>query len=78
MVLFIDIFGSSWDLPKNVSCACHDINQDIASKLEISEDEAFDINREEFLSDYGISISNANKHNSLHDAIVIKSIYECL
>lgn len=32
MVLFIDIFGTAFDLPKNVNASCHDINQDIGSR----------------------------------------------
>ena len=71
MVLFIDLFGSAFDIPENVNAACHDINQDIAKYLGISEKEAFDYTRED-LVDRGIS---GDKHNSLYDAKVIKSIY---
>ena len=42
MVLFIDIFGRAFDIPKNVNPACHDINQDIAKHFNITEREAFD------------------------------------
>jgi hypothetical protein len=72
MVLFIDIFGSAFDLPPNISPTCHDINQDIARYLNITEREAFDINREEFA---GVEKSKI-KHNALWDAEIIKKCYE--
>lgn len=72
MVLLIDLFGGAFDLPSNVSPACHDINQDIARCLNISDRKAFDVNRECFL---GICDSEG-KHNALHDAEIIKKIYE--
>ena len=71
MVLFIDLFSSAFDIPENVNAACHDINQDIAKHLGISEKEAFDYTRED-LVDEEIS---GDKHNSLYDAKIIKSIY---
>jgi len=77
MVLFIDIFGGAFDLPKNVNAACHDINQDISRYYEISETEAFDFSREELLQNNAIVIEG-NKHNSLYDAKVIKTIYEII
>lgn len=78
MVLFIDIFGSAWDLPKNVNPSCHDINQDIAEYLKVDEASAFDVNREGFLlcSDYDSKLPSGDKHNSLYDAKVIKELYE--
>lgn len=45
MTLLIDLFGSAFDLPKNVCHACHDINEDIASYYKISIDKAFDKSR---------------------------------
>lgn len=77
MTLFIDIFGTAFDLPSNVNPYCHDINQDIADYLNISDKEAFDLSREELLDKYNITVSG-NKHNSLYDAIVIKKIYELI
>ena len=74
-ILLIDLFGGAFDLPKNVSASCHDINQDLALYLDISDKEAFDINREEFLIDNNYKIVNVNKHNSLFDAYIIKEIY---
>lgn len=74
MVLFIDIFGTAFDLPSNVSPCCHDINQDIADYMDISQKEAFDVSREQFLGCY-LSEIKGNKHNALYDAKVIKGIY---
>ena len=48
---------------------------DLALYLDISDKEAFDINREEFLIDNNYKIVNVNKHNSLFDAYIIKEIY---
>lgn len=78
MVLFIDVFGSAWDLPKNVSPSCHDINQDIAKYLEVDEKDAFDENRERLLLyfDEQSELPSGDKHNSLYDAKVIKELYE--
>lgn len=76
MVLLIDIFGGAFDLPKNVSAVCHDINQDIARHYRISDREAFDKSREDIVSElYGQQIEG-EKHNALYDAEVIKAIYE--
>lgn len=76
MVLLIDIFGGAFDLPKNVSAVCHDINQDIARYYGISEREAFDKSREDIVSElYGRFIVG-DKHNALYDAEVIKAIYK--
>ena len=72
MVLLIDLFGGAFDLPKNVNPSCHDINQDIAKFLGVTEREAFDMSRECFL---GICLSS-EKHNALYDAKIIKEIYE--
>ena len=77
MVLFIDIFGSAFDLPDNVSPVCYDINQDIASYYEESQKDAFDRNREDILEEHGITIVG-QKHNSLYDARVIQQIYNIL
>jgi len=77
MVLFIDIFGSAWDLPKNINPSCHDINQDIAEWYNIIEEQAFDMSREKILIDCEVNISG-NKHNSLFDAKVIKEIYNAI
>lgn len=75
MVLLIDIFGTAFDLPENVSASCHDINQDIAKHCGISEKDAFNECREDIVSGNGISI-DGKKHNALYDAKIIKAMYE--
>lgn len=70
MVLFIDLFGSAFDLPKQVCPACHDINQDIAEYWGKTEMWAFDMSREKIAPPI-----QGEKHNSLYDAKVIKAIY---
>ena len=71
MVLFIDLFGGAFDLPSQITPACHDINQDIARYFRISEKDAFDKCREDIIN---IPI-DGDKHNSLYDAKVIRAIY---
>lgn len=75
MVLLIDIFGGAFDLPKNVSAVCHDINQDIARHYGISEKEAFDKSREDIVAELCGEFITDDKHNALYDAEVIKAIY---
>lgn len=77
MVLFIDLFGTALDLPEKIFPVCHDINQDIALYHHITTYDAFDIGREEMLSNNNIIIKGA-KHNSLYDAKVIKALHEIL
>lgn len=74
-VLLIDLFGTAFDLPKNVSPVCHDINSDIAKHYGISEAEAFDKSREEIVLELCGQAVPGRKHNSLYDAEVIKAIY---
>ena len=77
MVLLIDLLaGNAMKLPEFITPACHDINQDIATMLDISEKAAFDISRERLLTDRGIDLPKGQKHNALYDAEVIKAIYE--
>lgn len=77
MVLLIDLFGSAMDLPGNVCPSCHDINQDIARVYNMTEKEAFNYSRELLLEGNNIS-TEGQKHNSMYDARVIKSLYEIL
>lgn len=77
MVLFIDLFGTAFDLPQNVCPSCHDINQDISTIYNLSEQEAFDYSRELLLEGHNINVEGT-KHNSLYDARVIKCLYEML
>lgn len=74
MILFIDMFGTAFDLPDYISPVCYDICQDIARKLNISEAEAFNVSREELLS----QPIQGEKHNSLYDAKVIRELYYTL
>lgn len=76
MVLLIDIFGTAFDLPKNVSAVCHDISQDIARHYGISDREAFDKSREDIVAELCGGFIAGDKHNSLYDAEIIKAIYE--
>lgn len=75
MVLFIDLFGSAFDIPENVCPSCHDINQDIATIYNMGEQEAFNYSRELILESNNIN-TEGQKHNSMYDARVIKSLYE--
>lgn len=76
MVLLIDLFDSAFNLPKNVSAVCYDINQDIAKYYGITDREAFDKSREEIVSELCAREIEGVKHNALYDAMVIKAIYE--
>jgi hypothetical protein len=71
MVLLIDLFGTAFDLPENVSPSCHDINQDIANAYNLSDTEAFSESREGLLNDF----IEGEKHNALYDAEVIRALY---
>ena len=75
MVLFVGVFGHSFSLPDNVSASCHDINQDIADFMDCAESIAFDTNREDLAKQFGF-VDDGEKHNALHDALIIKAIYE--
>lgn len=76
MYLLCDLFGGADNLPKNICPVCYDINQDIAAYLEISQREAFDIDREQFLSEkFRIEMIESAKHNAYFDACVICEIY---
>lgn len=75
-VLLIDLFGTAFDLPKNVSASCHDINQDIAKHYGISEKEAFDKSRKDIVMELCGKPIEGRKHNALYDAEVIKAICE--
>lgn len=66
-VLFNDIFGHAFNIPKNV----YYIPFDICTLMKIKGVDP-DINREEYS---GLS---GDKHNALHDAGVIKACYEKL
>jgi hypothetical protein len=67
-VLFNDIFGTAFDIPKNV----YYIPFDICTLFKLKGVDP-DISREEFAN-----MAGEEKHNSLHDAKVIKTCYERL
>lgn len=88
-VLFIDLFGSAFDLPEYIVPYCKDINEDIASNLSISYRMAFDYSREELfedllkvnrerIEDFSCRcklLSKGHQHNSLYDAFQISYIF---
>lgn len=78
-VLLVDLIcGHALKLPYGKwNSACHDINQDISEFYKINEIEAFDKSREDILKEYNVKIKG-DKHNSLYDAKVIKSIYNII
>lgn len=81
MVLLIDLLtngGSALQLPEWISACCHDINQDIAKFLKITEKEAFGVDRERFLTQFNMYYCTIAKHDSLHDALVICDIYKSI
>lgn len=77
MVLLCDLLaGGAILLPQYINPFCHDLCQDIAMILDISEKAAFDISREQLLTDRGIDLPKGQKHNALYDAEVIKAIHD--
>ena len=52
-------------LPEYINPFCHDLCQDISMILDISEKAAFDISREQLLTDRGIDLPKGQKHNAL-------------
>ena len=83
-MLFVDIFGSSFDLPNFISPYCHDINQDITlltntiSNGLITDLDAFNLSREQLLLDANVELPQGDKHNALYDAKVIKLLFEII
>lgn len=77
MVLLCDLLADGAILlPQYINPFCHDLCQDIAMVLDISEKAAFDISREQLLTDRGIDLPKGQKHNALYDAEVIKAIHD--
>ncbi len=64
-VLFCDLFGGAFDIPKNI----YYIPFDLCTLFKFSAIDP-DVSREEFAGIAG------NKHNALHDAKVIKACYD--
>lgn len=69
-VLFCEIFGGAFEIPKNI----YYIPFDICTYMKIKGVDP-DVNREEFV---GLEPLISAKHNALHDAKVIKACYEKL
>lgn len=77
MVLLCDLLADGAILlPQYINPFCHDLCQDIAMILDISEKAAFDISREQLLTDRGIDLPKGQKHNALYDAEIIKAIHD--
>jgi len=82
-VLLIDLItngGTAFDLPAKISPYCHDINQDIADFLSISDSAAFDVNREELalkINPY-LKLNEKSKHNALYDARMCAIVYKSI
>jgi len=70
-VLFNSIFGTAFDIPKNV----YYIPFDICTMMKLKGVDP-DINREEYA--FGDVLEVAEKHNALWDAQVIRACYENL
>lgn len=71
-VLLIDLWGHAFSLPKFVNPVCHDINQDIAKFLGVSEEDAFAASRVVLAGMEG----KVDEHNALGDAMVIRALHE--
>jgi hypothetical protein len=72
-VLFNQLFGHAFNIPKNI----YYIPFDIATLFKIKGINP-DINREEFVKELILNKDNIQKHNALWDAEVIKLCYEKL
>lgn len=72
-VLFVDLYGSAFDIPENIYYIPFDL-----CTLMLAYDVDPDINREEFIKSEGLFHNSENKHNALHDAIIIKACHEKL
>lgn len=77
-IFFIDIFGTAFDLPSNISASYIELNNIIATKLNISEREAFNLDRDKLISNSYMYLIDGKKHNSLSDAINQLSVYKIL
>ena len=77
MVLLIDLlWENAINIPANINPYCHDITGDIIRHANVDEKTAFDISREQYLTDRGIALPKGQKHNALYDAEVIGKIYD--
>lgn len=75
-MLIIDLIsGHALKMPEFISSYCHDINQDISRFYNISDEEAFDIDRNKICNR---EHEADGVHNALVDAIHIKDIYNMI
>lgn len=73
-VLFCQIFGGAFKVPKNI----YYIPFDICTLMKVKGVDP-DVNREEFVEDYFFAAPLvAKKHNALWDAVIIQHCYEKL
>lgn len=72
-VLFNDLFGTAFDIPKNV----YYIPFDICTMFKIKMVDP-DVNREQFAFKQETPLQSPDKHNALWDAQIIKKCYENL
>ena len=76
------------DLPDGISACCLDVNQDIATSIQVPQTDdntnfvpmyaAFNFDREELVNSVPNFNYEGNKHNSLYDAMVIRAIHQNL
>ena len=76
-VFFVDMFGSIDDLPDNVISVPHDMIIDIASKKSITEIEAIDLDLDDLVTEYSVTIS-VTKGDALYNALAYKRIYDAV
>lgn len=74
-VLFNEIFGHAFDIPKNI----YYIPFDICTLFKIKGIDP-DISREDFAKDYLVKVAfqSGKKHNAMWDAFVIRECYKKL
>ena len=72
-VLLVDLYGHTFNIPVNM----YYIPFDICTLMKAYDIDP-DINREEFIKSEGLMLNNNNKHNALHDTLVIKACHDKL
>ena len=88
MVLFIDSFGGSWNLPGQICPVCHDINRDISDFFKVSEEYSSYMSREGIIESFNQKMKDywpdeclkikRNKPSAVYDAMVIKGVYHII
>lgn len=72
-VLFVNLYGNAFNIPNNI----YYIPFDICTLFKVYDIDP-DINRESFIKSEGLLLNNNNKHNALHDVMVIKACHDKL